>query len=360
MKIYFDVRMLNHPGIGRYIKSVVPLLKKKPGLQLILLGDREAIHGALGIEEDVIDFTYPIYSMQEQLGFRKIKKTIGEDILHVPHYNIPAIEKFNLVVTIHDLIYIFYPKGASKRLASTYMKVMVGRAVERAGKIICVSHATREAIKKFYNVDLLKVEVIHEGASEHFSQINDKQYLESIRRKYHLPEKFILYVGSIRRHKNVNTLLSAFAQLKTRVPDAHLVVIGKFTHYLDFNKESVRYLGEIPDDRELVAIYNLASVFCNLSLYEGFSLTVLEAQKCRLPVVCSNIAPHLEIGGDSVVAVPPTHIDQIVEALYNVLTQEPLRNTLIAKGNANLARFSWPQAANQTMQVYESIGELKR
>jgi glycosyltransferase involved in cell wall biosynthesis len=359
MKVYFDVRMLNHPGIGRYIKSVVPLLKKKAGVQLVLLGDREAIYGSLGIEEDVIDFTYPIYSMQEQLGFRKIKKTVGDDILHVPHYNIPAIEKFNLIVTIHDLIYIFYPRGASKRLASTYMKVMVGRAVDRAKKIICVSHATKEAIKKFYNVDLSKIEVIHEGASEHFNVIADRPYLESIRKKYHLPEKFILYVGSIRRHKNVNTLLKAFAQLRERVPDAHLVIIGKFTHYLDFNKESVRYLGEIPDDRELVAIYNLASVFCNLSLYEGFSLTVLEAQKCKLPVVCSNIAPHLEIGGDSVVAVPPTDIDQIVGALYNVLTQEDLRDGLIGKGNVNLARFSWPQAVSQTMQIYENISALK-
>ena len=148
MKVYFDARMTDHPGIGRYIRCLLPLIAEDKSLDLCLLGNRGKIKKFLDIDADIIDFDYPIYSLREQLGFLKIKKIVGNNILHVPHYNIPILAKFNFVATVHDLIHIIYPEGASGRLAPLYMKFMMKRILKTAGAVICVSRATRDEIGK--------------------------------------------------------------------------------------------------------------------------------------------------------------------------------------------------------------------
>jgi glycosyltransferase involved in cell wall biosynthesis len=355
MKIFFDARMITHPGIGRYIRCLLGELKKYRDLELNILGDRTLVEKHLGIKENIVDFTYPIYSVQEQLGFLKFKKLIKENILHVPHYNIPVLTEFNLIVTLHDLIHIIYPKGASKRFASLYMRFMMERALKSAKRVICVSNSTKDAIEKIYGLKSSNTTVIYEGVDEKFSKIKENDYLKSIKDKYKLPDKFILYVGSIRKHKNIHVLLESFSRLAKRMPDVRLVIVGRRSHSFDFKKDNIIYLGEIPDDRELVGIYSLASVFCNLSLLEGFGLTILEAQKCAIPVVCSNINVHREIGGKGILAVSLSNVDQIEEALYNVLTDTSLKDSLIAKGLENITKFSWVFTAERTLEIYKEL-----
>jgi len=347
--------MIEHPGIGRYIKCLLAEFKKRKELNLHLLGNKTLIEKYLGINENIIDFNYPIYSMQEQLGFVRLKKTIGSSILHIPHYNIPALANFKLVVTIHDLIHIVYPQGASKKFASVYMKLMIERVLKKAQKIICVSNSTKNSLEKIYGEKNLNVNVIHEGIEENFLQIKDAVYLSAIKEKYKLPQKFILYVGSLRKHKNIKMLLESFSKVRERMPDVWLVIAGRLSHHFDLNKKNILYVGEVPEDRDLAAIYNLSHVFCNLSLYEGFGLTVLEAQQCGIPVICSDIAPHLEIGGNAVLAVSVQAIDRIADALYNVLTDNNLRNTLIQKGFENIYRFNWADTANKTIAIYKEL-----
>jgi glycosyltransferase involved in cell wall biosynthesis len=176
-----------------------------------------------------------------------------------------------------------------------------------------------------------------------------------MRVKYGLPLKFILYVGSIRRHKNIDTLLKVFEKIKVKIPDLFLVLVGKFSHQISLVRKGVLYLGEVPRDKELSAIYNLAQCFCNLSFQEGFGLTILEAQKCGTPVVCSDIITHKETGEKGILTTNPTDIDQIQGVLYNVLTDNKLRNTLIQKGFENVSRFSWQDTADKTVAVYKGI-----
>jgi glycosyltransferase involved in cell wall biosynthesis len=176
-----------------------------------------------------------------------------------------------------------------------------------------------------------------------------------VKTKYKLPDKFILYVGSIRRHKNIKMLLEAFSELRKKIPELWLVVIGKQSHHFDFSEENVLYVEEVPDDKELAGIYNMCSVFCNLSLYEGFGLTILEAQQCGASVICSNIDPHLEIGGEGICAVSPTSVVQIVEALHNVLTDDTFRKSLIQKGLENIYRFDWKNSVDKTVAIYNDL-----
>ena len=109
------------------------------------------------------------------------------------------------------------------------------------------------------------------------------------------------------------------------------------------------------EESELAAIYNLASCLFNLSLYEGFGLTILEAQRCGLPVVCSDIPVHKEIGGEAIAAINPSYIDQIDENLYNVLFNNTTRESLISKGLENTKRFDWQSTAKNTINTYRKI-----
>lgn len=355
MRIYFDARMIDHPGIGRYIRCLLPLIAKDRELNLYILGNRGRIKKYLGIKNNIIDFNEPIYSLQEQFGFLRLKKLIGKDILHVPHYNIPIAAKFNLVVTIHDIIHVLYPEGAKNRFSSVYMKFMIKKALASARQVVCVSNSTKESMEKLFGAANNKIVVIHEGIDNIFSKINDLQYLKSIKEKYALPDKFILYVGSIRRHKNIKTLLDSFEHFNKRVPDTWLVIVGRHSQPIDLNRRKVLYVGEVPSDAELAAIYNQACCLFNLSLYEGFGLTILEAQACGLPVVCSDIYAHKEVGGEGVITVSPSYIDQIGENLYNVLFNNEIRKMLISKGMENAKRFDWQVTARKTIEVYKRI-----
>lgn len=330
-------------------------LQKIDDLQLHILGDKKTIEEELGKDTEIIEFAYPVYSTQEQVGFLHLKKIVGNNILHIPHYNIPILCKFNLVVTIHDLIHLIYPKGASKRFASVYMRLMIERALSRAKRVISVSHTTRDYLEKIYGLKNTNIEVVYEGADEKFCKINDTTYLRAIKEKYKLPDRFILYVGSIRRHKNIGTLIKSFTALSKKISDIWLVMVGKLANKFDLKKERVLYLGEVAADRDLVGIYNLASCFCNLSLFEGFGLTILEAQAVGIPVVCSGIPAHLEIGGGGVSIVSPHNLDQICTTLYNVLTNSDLRESLIDKGRNNVKRFDCKKSAQRTFEIYKEV-----
>jgi len=356
MKVYFDARMIDHPGIGRYIRCLLPFIAKDKEIDLHILGNREKIKRFLGIDKNVVDFDYPIYSMQEQIGFLKIRKIVGNNILHVPHYNIPVLAKFNLVATVHDLIHIAYPEGASGRLAPVYMRFMMKRILKSAKAVICVSQATKSEIENRFHQKKINMEVIYEGVDEVFGRIEDKNYLDQIRKKYNLPDKFLLYVGSIRRHKNIKVLLNAFGDFRRKNAGVSLVMVGRSSQGIDTIGEGVIYLGELASDKELAAIYNLASCLFNLSLYEGFGLTILEAQKCGLPIVCSDIPVHREIGGKGALFAEPSYVDQVYGNLYNVMFNSETRRTLISDGLENVKKFDWAATARQTLDLYRKIG----
>ncbi len=149
--------------------------------------------------------------------------------------------------------------------------------------------------------------------------------------------------------------MDSFEQFNKKIPDVWLVIVGRYSQLISLSRQKVLYVGEVASDADLAAIYNLASCLFNLSSYEGFGLTILEAQACGLPVVCSDIPPHREIGGEGIAAVAPSYIDQIYENLYNVLFDNDIRNTLISNGRENARKFDWQSAAKNTLEVYKKI-----
>lgn len=360
MRIGFDARMITHPGIGRYISSLLPeLIRQAPDDKFVLFGDPERLKDISRSENvRVLRWDTPIYSAWEQLFALYFPMDI--DFLHVPHFNIPVFLRKKMVVTIHDLIYLLFPESASSPLAKHYARIMIGSALKKASKVITVSNHTRGDLLKIFGEQYSeKIEVIHEASDKIFRKIDDKAKMADVRIRYRLAEKILLYVGSIKPHKNVATLLKVFELLKKWDTPCQLVICGKWDKKEDYLKDSlaardIRYLGEIPTE-DLVVLYNMADALVHLSLYEGFGLTVLEAMQSGTPVIVSDSSSLPEVVGKSAFVVSPYNIEEAANTVYNVLINKHLRDEMTAAGQKHVKRFSWAETARKTLKAYRSI-----
>lgn len=148
-----------------------------------------------------------------------------------------------------------------------------------------------------------------------------------------MESKYILYLGSNHKRKNIQGLKKAYKILKNKIP--HKLILAGVDKYLDNKWELLKN----------------ADVFVFPSFYEGFGMPVLEAQKAGAPVVASNAGALPEILGDSALLVDPHNTQEIAEAIYKVLSDKKLRNDLIKKGQENIKRFSWPKCAKETLKI---------
>ena len=362
MRIGFDARMIDHPGIGRYISALLPeLVRQASDDEFVIFGDPKKLAGLEDLEgalnAQVAEWNAPIYSIWEQMlvpyGRYKL------DLVHVPHFNIPVLWKGRMVVTIHDLIYLLFPGSVPSPLAKRYASYMIGSALKKAAKVISVStHTKNDLLRMFGAPHAPKIEVIHEAAGKLFRREDDKTKFADIQTRYRLSENIILYVGSVKPHKNVDTLLKVFALLKKWEVPHQLVICGRWDKKEDRLKDKlmardIRYVGEVPTE-DLVALYNMADVLVHLSLYEGFGLTVLEAMRCGTPVVISDSSSLPEVAGDSAYVVSPRNVEQIADIVYNIIISRDLREGMVERGFERVKDFSWEKAARQTLRVYRS------
>ncbi|MBU1657285.1 MAG: glycosyltransferase family 4 protein [Candidatus Omnitrophica bacterium] len=357
MRIGFDARMIDHPGIGRYIASLFPeMVKQAPNDEFTLLGDPEKL---FGLEKNgnitVREWKAPVFSIQEQIsGAFKLRDL---DVLHVPNFNIPLMFKGKMVVTVHDLIYLLFPGSLPSALAGHYARFMIGSVLRRANSVIAVSaHTAGDLVKNFGSKYSDKITVILEATSGEFSHLPGREKIENVKRRFRLPDKFILYVGSIKPHKNVATLIKVFERVKARGLSHQLVICGRWDKKEDHLKDSIRdnsikYIGEMPTE-DLAVLYHMADILVHLSLYEGFGLTVLEAMRCGTPVVASDASSLPEVAGGAAAIVSLDDIRHITDKVYNVLTDESLRLAMIKAGLEHVKRFSWEKAARETLEVY--------
>jgi glycosyltransferase involved in cell wall biosynthesis len=207
-----------------------------------------------------------------------------------------------------------------------------------------------------------KVNVIPLAADNIFKPFK-KEKLKIIINKYNLPKKFIFYVGDLNWNKNIPGLVQAFAKLNN--DDYSLVVAGraflneKLAERINLIKlikrlnidSKVKFLGFIPTG-DLAAIYNLATVYCQPSFYEGFGLPVLEAMACGCPVVSSNTSSLSEIAGRAAWLVKP-EVKDINQGLKKVISDISIQGTLKEKGLNQIKKFSWEKTATETLKVYK-------
>ncbi|MBD3379391.1 MAG: glycosyltransferase [Candidatus Omnitrophica bacterium] len=355
MRIGFDARMIGHPGIGRYIRCLIEgILEISEGEELVLFGDPDKLRVFKGAE--AVEWKAPIYSVREQYGSPYGKA--GIDILHVPHFNIPIKYKGKLVVTVHDLIYLLFPRAVSNPAARWYAGFMFSRIARRADAVIAVSEHTKSDMARLFGAENAeRIRVIHEAVSADFRKIENEEEIKELRVRYDINKPFILYVGSVKPHKNVVTLLEVFNRIRAYGLDIQLVIAGRWDTKenrirKEVEKENVKYLGEVPSE-DLHGLYSAARALVHLSLYEGFGLTVLEAMKCGTPAVVSSTSSLPEVAGEAALTVNPLNIGQITDTVYNVLINNTLRDGMVEAGYRRVKEFSWRKAAAETLALYK-------
>jgi glycosyltransferase involved in cell wall biosynthesis len=333
IRLCIDARMAFSSGIGTFIRKLVPLLNQPPFALTLLVKDDSwqiPIHQIL--------FDAPIYSIKEQILFPKAIPPC--DLFWSPHYNVPLlpIRAHKKVATIHDTCHLALGSLTQK----LYAKILMRWAL-KSDLVTTVSHFSKSEIERFFGQR--DVEVIPIG-------VDREQFKRTVLlKKDLLPERFILFVGNFKPHKNVNGLLQAFSKMKGK----NLVLVGKGKVEAP---ENVLVLSEVLDS-ELPVLYSRAEVFVFPSFYEGFGLPPLEAMSCGCPTVVSNAASIPEVCGEASVYFHPENVEEMKEAIEKVLQDEGLQEALIQKGLERTELFSWEKAAKGYRELFLKLYEKR-
>jgi glycosyltransferase involved in cell wall biosynthesis len=252
-----------------------------------------------------------------------------------------------------------------------YFKALLAGSLRRADLVIAVSENTKKDIMDRYSVPGSKIRVVRAGIGEMFRKLSEEERrgkIESVTGKYGIKKKFILAAARITPRKNFVRLVRAFKILKDDGKiDGQLVIVGgEGWLYKDVFKEvssqgleeDVIFCGYIPQ-KDLIYLYNAASVFVYPSLYEGFGMPILEAMSCACPVVASNTSSIPEVCGNAAILVDPVDIEEIADAINRIFNDtRGIRQEMIDKGLDHVKHFSWGKTAKDTLRIYEDVGHM--
>lgn len=288
------------------------------------------------------------------------------DVIHYPYFdlffNTLSLTRKTNVVTIFDTIPLIYPKefpvGIKGKLSFWSQK----DKLKRVDSIITISETSKKDIIGFLDVLPSKIHVIYLAQGKEFREVTSS-VAQVAASKYKLPNKFILYVGDVNYNKNIVGLIKAFACLNS---DIDLVLVGKaFENDIAETREIFQLIeklkikdkvsipGFVPGE-DLVSIYNLATVYCQPSLYEGFGLPVLEAMASGVPVVASKSQALVEIAEGAALFADPNDPRDLASKIYEVMSNRNLAVSLIKEGFSLSSKFSWENVAEETIEVYKT------
>jgi glycosyltransferase involved in cell wall biosynthesis len=278
------------------------------------------------------------------------------DLLHSPAHVGPLVSDCPFVVTVHDLSFLLFPKNF-RRLNRSYLQTLTRLSVHRAQRIITVSESTKRDVVQQYGISPAKIDTIYNGVDPSFRPLPHDQVRE-FRRTMGLPERFLLFVGTLEPRKNVVRLIEAYARLSKGRPPLMLIggkgwlyeeIFGR-VEALGLTGE-VRFVGYVPSDA-LPLWYNAAELFVYPSVYEGFGLPPLEAMACGTPVITSPASSLPEVVGPAGLLVDPTDPEALAEAMEQLLTARDLQEQMRAAGLAQAQVFSWEKTARRTADSY--------
>ena len=267
------------------------------------------------------------------------------------------------VVTIHDLIFIHTPQYYHWIDRQIY-NFKFRRACRCADRIIAVSEYTKQEIMHYYQVPEEKIDVVYQGCDPVFAKDIAREKLEEVKGKYHLPDKFVLYVGSIEERKNLMLVARAMANVVSKTaPDIHVVAVGRRTPYVDrlqsFLKDNgiahlFHFHHQVPYD-DLPSFYKLAATFAYPSRIEGFGIPLLEAITSGLPAIGCTGSCLEEAGGPDSIYVHPDDEQAMADAIISTCEDESLRQRMIAKGKEYALQFTDERLCRGLMDTYQKV-----
>lgn len=294
------------------------------------------------------------------------------NIIHYPYFDpffltLPLIKRKPIIVTVHDLIPLKFPRFMPAGIRGRLKWQIQRFSLSQAASIITDSIASKDDIKKYTQNTDSKINVIYLGIGEEFKIIRSSEALDKVRKKYILPQEFILHVGDVNYNKNISNLIKAFNLVCKKFASLHLLLIGngfvnpsnQLSELLSIINslrltDKIHRISHITTD-DLVLIYNLASIYAQVSFAEGFGLPVLEAMTCGIPVIASNISSLPEVVGEAGILVDPYNIYSISDGMLTILQDKSKRDRIIQKGMERIKLFNWKKCAAETIKVYESV-----
>lgn len=294
------------------------------------------------------------------------------DLVHYPYFDpffltLPIFSRHKTVVTVHDLAPLVFPKYFPKGIRGSFKWRIQKSLLRKANLIISDSLSSKKDIIKYAGIPEDKIKVVYLAAGESFKKLEIGNWRLETKRKYNLPDRFLLYVGDVTWNKNLPRLVEAAK--KSKIP---LVMVGKALISEDFDKKNpwnqdlVTVQNSVKEDKniilpgfvettDLVQIYNLATFLIMPSLYEGFGLPILEAMACGCPVITTKEGSILEVAGGAAFYTDAYDSDKIAKDITEVFEDEKLRKELSQKGLLQAKKFSWKKTAEDTIKVYEKV-----
>jgi glycosyltransferase involved in cell wall biosynthesis len=369
------ITMLSHDsswgGPGIYTKEIVRslldiddrneyvLIYPRFGLTDRNLGQYSAEHG--NVTEVATAWTPSLGTLWEQLAVPRVARRRAIDVLFNPFWSVPFFANYKTVMIVHNTEFHTIPNVYDWRRQlewTLHQRVWI----HRADAVISISNVITEDLVKYVQLPREKIRLIYHGCHERFRHIEDPSALAGARKKYRLPEKFLLYVGMIFPQKNFINLARAFHLIREKIPH-ELVVIGKprwkYARELELLDEleirgRVRFIEYVPNE-ELPEIYNLADCFIYPSLYEAFGLAGVEALACGCPVAAARAAAIPEVLGDAALLFDPHDPEDIARCIMTLLEDERIRADCVRKGLERARFFTWKRAAAETLRLLEDV-----
>jgi len=374
--IGIDARKAADFGIGRYIERLVNGLAglDSGALSFCLFGGEKALEicrRATGGDPRFTLLNEPSqsYSLGEHLSLPLALRRAEVALYHSTHYVLPHGPLPRRVVTsVHDLIHLIYPGYLPSRAALLYARHFIGRAARRSDAVITGSLASRDDLLRFYpRTDPHKVRVIPYGVDGRFRPWSSAAEEDAEREELRglgLGGRYLLYVGNFKPHKNLATVLEAYAGCQRQDPETPpLALVGRD---LSAQGELERLAAGLPDpsrliglgrqpDRLLPALYRGATLFLFLSRYEGFGLPPLEALACGTPVLASRGGSLPEVLGDAAAFTDHEDAGPITRAILSLVNDPRAADRARRLGPRQAGRFRWTETAERTLALYRSL-----
>jgi glycosyltransferase involved in cell wall biosynthesis len=318
-------------------------------------------------------------SVRDMWAMRRAVKQERFDLFFFPsaYTYFPVSGPMKVIVAVHDVIPERFPQHVFPNWrAAFFWKMKLLAARRRADLVLTVSEASRRDLMEEFRISEVRIRVVPEAADGRFRRLMDERDLQEVEeRRQRFGDQFLLYVGGISPHKNLELLLDVLAALRRQPGNSRcrLVLVGEYerdvfhSSYEALRKKStdlglngaVVFTGYVSDS-DLVYLYNAAPVFVLPSLLEGFGLPALEAMACGTPVVASAAGSLPEVVGDAGLLCKAEDPEAFREAIARVLCDPELRASLRDRGLKRAAKFSWSESAKLTQSIFQQLARDNR
>ncbi len=360
MKIGIDARFVGPQGtgLGQYTEKLILNLEKidqKNEYKIFLTSTNWQYLNLKNSNFNKVLADVPWYSFKEQIKMPGIYREHNLDLLHIPHFNVPILYRNKFIVTIHDLIHHNFSQESATtknpivyKLKRTAYKITIKNAVKKASGIIVPSNFVKAEVVSTFKIPQSKITVTYEAAEEEYFQAKSTR-----------DGRYLLYVGNLYPHKNLEVVLNALEDIR----DLKLVIVCPRNVFFKRINKSIKekkledkvFIHDFQNTQNLVKLFERATAYIVPSLSEGFGIPGLNAMAAKIPTIASDIPPLREIYQTAALYFDPNNQQDLVNKINELSKNKTLQKKLINQGSQVAKKYSWKNMAEKTLYLYRQF-----